>query len=81
MLALIGGQNFIGAMVAALFYGGLEAGTMNVSWFTSISRPLIDIVVELIVLLTALPSMRSFFPGSTFSDFERLGGRFTAKQR
>ena len=77
VLALIGGQNFLGSMVAALLYGGLEAGAMNVSWFTTISRPLIDIVIELIVLLAALPSMRSFFSGSTFSDFERLGGRFT----
>lgn len=79
VLALIGGQNFIGSTIAALFYGALEAGAMNVSWFTAISRPLIDIVIELIVLLTALPSMRSFFSGSTLSDFERLGGRFVGK--
>lgn len=77
VLALIGGQNFLGSMVAALFYGALEAGAMNVAWLTSISRPLIDIVIELIVLLAAFPSMRSFFSGSTLADFERLGGRFT----
>jgi len=81
IVALIGGQNLVGALVAALFYGGLESGAMNVSWFTSIPRPLIDILVEFIVIFSALPSMRSFFTGNTFSDTERLGGHLVARQR
>jgi simple sugar transport system permease protein len=81
IVALIGGQHLMGSFLAALFYGGLESGAMNVAWFTSIPRPLIDILVELIVILSALPSMRSFFSGSEFSDIERLGGRFVTGQR
>jgi simple sugar transport system permease protein len=76
IVALIGGQNLIGSFLAAIFYGGLESGAMNVSWFTSIPRPLIDILIEIIVISSALPSMRSFFSGSEFSDLERLGGRY-----
>ena len=81
IIALIGGQSMIGSFIAALFYGGLESGAMNVAWFSSIPRPLIDILVELIIIFSALPSMRSFFSGSAFSEIERLGGRFIARQR
>jgi len=79
VLALIGGQTFWGATLAALFYGGLEAGAMHASWFTPISRPLLDILVELMVLLAALPGMRAFFSGDTLQELERLGGRFVGR--
>ena len=81
IVALIGGQHLVGSLLAALFYGGLESGAMNVAWFTSIPRPLVDILVELIVIMSAFPSMRSFFSGSEFSDVERLGGRFVSRRR
>jgi simple sugar transport system permease protein len=81
IVALIGGQHLIGSFLAALFYGGLESGAMNVAWFTSIPRPLIDILIEIIVISSALPSMRSFFSGSEISDLERLGGRFVTGWR
>lgn len=79
VLALIGGQTFWGATLAALCFGGLEAGAMHASWFTSIPRPLLDILVELTVLLAALPSMRSFFSGGALEELERLGGRFVGR--
>ncbi len=81
VISLIGAQSFIGSMIVALIYGGLESGTMNVSWFTSIPRPLIDIIVLLIYLLSAVPAMRSFFTGSDPTESEHLGGRFVARWR
>ena len=79
VLALIGGQTFWGATLASLFYGGLEAGAMNASWFTAFPRPLLDILVELTILLAALPSMRAFFSGDALQELERLGGRFVGR--
>ncbi len=79
VLALIGGQTFWGAALAALCFGGLEAGAMHASWFTPIPRPLLDILVELTVLLAALPSMRAFFSGDALQELERLGGRFVGR--
>ena len=73
VISLIGAQTFVGSMIAALFTGAMESGTMNVSWATSIPRPLIDILVELIIIFAAVPSMRMFFSGD---DDEHLGGRF-----
>jgi simple sugar transport system permease protein len=76
VLALVGGGSFYGGTLASLIYGGLEAGAMNASWFTSIPRPLIDVLVQLLFVMTAVPSMRRFFTGSSSSDFENLGGSF-----
>ncbi len=81
VISLIGAQTFIGSMIVALIYGGLESGTMNLSWFTSISRPLIDIIVLLMFVLSAVPSMRTFFTGSDPTDSEHLGGRFVTRWR
>ncbi len=79
LVALAGGNTYIGAMVASLMYGGLQSGAMNASWLTDIPRPLIDVLVEFIVLFAAIPSMRLFFSGSSYSEAERLGGQFTHK--
>ncbi len=77
ILALVGGNSFIGATIAAALYGGLQSGAMNASWITNVPRPLVDMLVELIVLICALPSMRMFFSGSAMSDEDRLGKQFT----
>jgi ABC-type uncharacterized transport system permease subunit len=76
VLALVGAQDFLGSMIAAMLYGGLESGALNVSWTTHIARPINDILVELIVILAAIPSMRAFFAGSGSADSEHLGGQF-----
>ncbi len=81
VISLIGAQTFIGSMIVAFLYGGLESGTMNVSWFTSIPRPLIDIIVLLVLILSAVPAMRSFFTGSDPTESEHLGGRFVTTWR
>ena len=81
VLALVGGNSFLGGMAASLLYGGLEAGAMNVGWFTSVPRPLIDILVQMLFLFAAVPSMRRFFTGSGSGDAENLGGRFLTGRR
>ena len=77
VLSLIGAQSFIGSTIAALTLGGLESGTLNVSWFSSVPRPLVDIIVLFVLVLSAVPGMRSFFTGSDPTESEHLGGRFT----
>lgn len=57
------------------------SGTPNFSWFTSIPRSLIDIIVLLIFILSAVPAMRSFFTGSDPAESEHLGGRFVTRWR
>ncbi len=79
LVALAGGNTYFGGLVASLVYGGLQSGAMNASWLTDIPRPLIDVLVEFIVLFAAIPSMRLFFSGSSYSEAERLGGQFTHK--
>jgi simple sugar transport system permease protein len=76
VLALAGGNNFMGAALASMLYGGLEAGAMSASWATSVQRPLIDILVQILFLLAALPSMRRFFTGASHDSAENLGGSF-----
>jgi len=77
LIALVGGNAYIGSLIASLFYGGLQAGALSASWHTAIPRPLIDVLVEFIILFAAIPSMRMFFSGSGHTDKERLGGDFT----
>ncbi len=81
VISLIGAQTFIGSMIVVLLYGGLESGTMNISWFTSFPRPLIDIIVLLMFVLSAVPSMRTFFTESDPTESEHLGGRFVTTWR
>jgi len=78
VISLIGAQSFIGSAIAALAYGGLESGTMNVSWVTSVPRPLIDILINLIIILAAVPSMRTFFVSDP-ADADHLGGRYVSR--
>lgn len=79
LVALAGGNTFLGALLAAFLYGGFQAGSLTASWATAIPRPLIDVIVTILVVFAAVPSMRLFFSGSGFSDAERLGGTFTHK--
>lgn len=81
VIALVGGQSFIGSAVASLLYGGLESGAMSASWSTSTPRPLIDILVLLLFLFAALPGMRQFFIGGKRDDKENLGGSFLVRRR
>jgi simple sugar transport system permease protein len=81
VLSLIGGQDFVGSMIAALVYGGLESGTLNVVWTTAAPRPIIDILVQMMVLLAAVPSMRALLAGADPADAEYLGGRYTTTWR
>ena len=53
---------------------------MKVAWYTTIPRPLIDILVELTIIFVALPSMRTFISGDPGSDVDRLGGRFVPRR-
>jgi len=77
VVALVGGNTFFGAMFASLIYGGLQSGTLTASWYTGIPRPFINIIVEVIFLFSAIPSMRMFFTGKGDSGKDRLGTEFT----
>ena len=77
LLALVGGNTYFGSLLASFIYGGLQAGALSASWHTAIPRPLIDVLVEFIVIFTAIPSMRLFFSGAGHTENERLGGQFT----
>jgi len=81
VISLIGGQSFLGAAFVALLYGGLESGTLNVSWFTSVPRAVVDIIVLVLFLLAAVPSMRSFFADDDPTGTGHLGGRFLSYWR
>jgi general nucleoside transport system permease protein len=60
LASLLGGQSIIGSTIAAIFYGGLEAGALGLEWSTGIPRQLIDIVVGLIIFFMAAQGMWSF---------------------
>lgn len=60
LASLLGGQTILGSTVAAIFYGGLEAGALGLEWSTGIPRQLIDIVVGLIIFFMAAQGMWRF---------------------
>lgn len=80
MMALAGGNTFVGSAMASFVLGGLQSGAMNASWSTTVPRPFIDFLVALLMLFAAVPSMRLFFSGSNMLDSERLGGQFTHRE-
>jgi general nucleoside transport system permease protein len=60
LAALLGGQSIVGSGVAALFYGGMESGALDLSFTMGVPRQLIDIVVGLIIFFMAAEGMWSF---------------------
>lgn len=60
LAALLGGQSFIGSAVAAIFYGSMEAGALNLAWNAGIPRQLVDIIVGLIIFFMAAEGMWDF---------------------
>ncbi len=60
LAALLGGQGVLGSAFAALFYGGMESGALNLEWGAGIPRQLIDIVVGLIIFFMAAEGMWNF---------------------
>jgi simple sugar transport system permease protein len=60
LAALLGGQDIIGSTIAALFYGGMEAGALGLEWSAGVPRQLIDIVVGLIIFFMAAEGMWAF---------------------
>jgi general nucleoside transport system permease protein len=60
LAALLGGQSIIGSGVAALFYGGMESGALDLSFTMGVPRQLIDIVVGLIIFFLAAEGLWDF---------------------
>jgi simple sugar transport system permease protein len=57
LAALLGGQSVIGSTVAAIFYGGMEAGALGLEWGAGVPRQLIDIIVGLVIFFMAAEGM------------------------
>lgn len=88
LASLLGGQTVIGSTIAAIFYGGLEAGALGLEWSTGIPRQLIDIVVGLIIFFMAAQGMWSFLKKIKLRKgnpdegmFAFIGRMFTPKRR
>lgn len=60
LAALLGGQSIIGSAAAAIFYGGMESGALDLSFTMGIPRQLIDIVVGLIIFFMAAEGIWDF---------------------
>ena len=60
LAALLGGQDIVGSSIAALFYGGMESGALDLSFTMGIPRQLIDIVVGLIIFFMAAEGIWDF---------------------
>jgi simple sugar transport system permease protein len=60
LAALLGGRTVIGSAVAAMFYGSMEAGALNLEWSAGIPRQLIDVIVGLIIFFMAAEGMWEF---------------------
>ena len=60
LASLLGGQTVIGSTVAALFYGGMESGSLGLEWAAGVPRQLIDIIVGLIIFFMAAEGMWDF---------------------
>ena len=79
LAALLGGQSFIGSAVAAIFYGSMEAGALNLAWNAGIPRQLVDIIVGLIIFFMAAEGMWDFLKKIKFARPE-LVQRTTGEQ-
>ncbi len=60
LAALLGGQTILGSGFAALFYGGMESGALDLSFTMGVPRQLIDIVVGLIIFFMAAEGIWDF---------------------
>ncbi len=57
LIAWLGKGTPLGALFAALFYGGIQSGAMTVDWITSIPRQLSDTLLVLMVFFIAAEGM------------------------
>jgi simple sugar transport system permease protein len=60
LASLLGGQTILGSTFAALFYGGMESGSLGLEWAAGVPRQLIDIIVGLIIFFMAAEGMWDF---------------------
>lgn len=57
LIAWLGKGTPIGALFAAIFYGGIQSGAMTVDWMTSIPRQLSDTLLAIMVFFIAAEGM------------------------
>ncbi|MEI7844883.1 MAG: ABC transporter permease [Chloroflexota bacterium] len=60
LAALLGGQSILGSAFAAVFYGGMESGALDLSFTMGVPRQLIDIVVGLVIFFLAAEGIWDF---------------------
>jgi simple sugar transport system permease protein len=56
----LGGQSILGSAFAAVFYGGMESGALDLSFTMGVPRQLIDIVVGLVIFFLAAEGIWDF---------------------
>jgi len=60
LVALLAKRNPLGALFAAIFYGGLKSGAMVLEWTSDIPRELIGTIVAIIIFFMAAESIFDF---------------------
>jgi ABC-type uncharacterized transport system permease subunit len=57
LIAWLGKGTPIGALFAAIFYGGMKTGAMTVDWMTDIPRQLADTILAIVIFFIAAEGM------------------------
>ena len=54
LIALMGGHDPIGILIAAIFYAGLKTGADSINMYTSVPKEIVALIQGLIVLFLAV---------------------------
>jgi simple sugar transport system permease protein len=77
-VALLGGNNPVGIVFAALLFGALKAGAVSMEVSAGIPKDIIPVIQGLIVLFVAAPRFLGFLPKPTGI---RLADRVSARKQ
>ena len=61
LIALMGGHDPIGILIAAVFYAGLKTGADSINMYTSVPKEIVALIQGLIVLFLAVKFIQDKF--------------------